>query len=258
MHESATAESRYSEKPARSRLVLKMALAAVLLLLGLMLGRAFGHRIPALEEWIAAQGAWGYFVFVGIVIVGTSLFVPDTVFAVAAGALFGVIGGTLVMVVASLLTAALDYGLARLFLQAPVRAWLERNPQTAAVAQAVDREGLRFQFPLRLTPVNPVSVSYMLGAAGTRFGSFMVACLGLAPALFVEVYFGYVAKHVAKASGKVSEHSTLHMALSIAGLVACVAMLVYTIRLARRAIHEAQTHAGDAEGPPSAAVPASK
>jgi hypothetical protein len=58
--------------------------------------------------------------------------------------------------------------------------------------------------------------------------------------LFVEVYFGYVAKHVAKVSGKTSEHSTLHTTLTIAGLVACVAVLVYTVRLARRAIREAE------------------
>ncbi len=232
---------RYSEKPARSRAAIKVVLGALLLVLAVTLGCAFGHHIPALEQWIAAQGAWGYVTFAGMVVVGTSLFVPDTVFAVAAGALFGVPGGTLVMTVACLLTAALDYAVARLFLQGAVHAWLARKPQLAAIERAVKREGLRFQFLLRLTPVNPVSVSYLLGAAGTRFDSFLAACLGLVPALFVEVYFGYVAKHVAKVSGGASEHSAVHTALTIAGLVACVAMLVYTIRLARRAIQDAET-----------------
>lgn len=228
------------QQPGRSRAILTIALGVVLLVVALTLGRAFGHHIPAFEQWIAAQGAWGYVIFIGIVVVGTSLFVPDTVFAIAAGALFGIPWGTLVMVVASLLTAALNYAIARLFLRKIVGTWLARKPQLAAIAQAVDREGLRFQFLLRLTPVNPVSISYILGAAGTRFGSFMVACLGLTPALFVEVYFGYVAKHVAKVSGNASEHSTLHTAMTIAGLVACVAVLVYTVRLARRALREAE------------------
>jgi uncharacterized membrane protein YdjX (TVP38/TMEM64 family) len=228
------------DTPGRTRTELKIALGVVLLLVAVALGRAFGHHIPAFEEWIAAQGTWGYVIFLGVVVLGTSIFVPDTVFAIAAGALFGIPGGTSIMVVASLLTAAVNYTVARLFLQKLVGAWLARKPQLAAIARAVDREGLRFQFLLRLTPVNPVSVSYILGAAGTRFGNFMVACLGLTPALFVEVYFGYVAKHVAKASGKASEHSNLHMALTIAGLIACASVLIYTVRLARRAIRDAE------------------
>ncbi len=224
----------------RPRATIKIVLGIALLAVTLWLGRSFGHHIPQIEDWIAGHGIWGYVMFVGLVVVGTSIFVPDTVFAVAAGALFGVVWGTIAMTAGSLLTATLNYLIARAFLQGTVRTWLARKPQLAAIEQAVNREGFRLQFLLRLTPINPVSISYTLGATGTRFVSFLAACLGLVPALFIEVYFGYVAKHVARVSGNSSEHLRLHTALTIAGLAVCIVVMVYIVRVARRAIANAQ------------------
>lgn len=207
------------------------------------LGRYFGHHLPALENWIATHGWLGALFFVAAVIVSTSLFVPDTIFAVLAGVLFGVGWGTLAVVCASLLTASVDFAISRQLLQDPVRRWLAANPRLAAIEQAVKREGLRFLFLLRLTPIHPVTVSYVLGATQTRFSTFLAASLGLILGLFVEVYFGYVARHVAMVAGQVSEHSTLHTVLTIAGLLACVAVLVYVTRLARRALAGYETPA---------------
>ena len=105
-----------------ARTWIKIAVAAVLIGSAVWLGRSFGHHIPALEDWVASQGAWGYVAFVVAVIVGTSIFVPDTAFAVMAGALFGVWWGTTLMTVACLLTATLNFLLGRLFFQRAVRA----------------------------------------------------------------------------------------------------------------------------------------
>jgi uncharacterized membrane protein YdjX (TVP38/TMEM64 family) len=218
------------------RLALKLFAGALLLLGVAWLGRYFGHHLPALERWVASHGALGFVVFIVAVVVCTSLFVPDTVFAVLAGVLFGVFQGTLVIVFASLLTTVVDFAISRQFLSEKVQRWLDANPRLAAIVHAVKREGLRFLFLLRLTPIHPVTVSYVLGATNTRFPTFLAASLGLIPGLFVEVYFGYVAKHVAKVSGKVSEHSTLHTVLTIAGLVLSIALLVYVTRLSRRAL----------------------
>lgn len=219
----------------------KIILGVVLLGAAILLGRDFGHHVPAIEAWIASQGVWGYVVFVAATVVLTSLFVPDTVFAVMAGVLFGVWGGTAIMAVGCLLTAALDFALSRLFLEQAVRGWLARNPRLAAIERAVNREGFRFQFLLRLTPINPVTVSYVLGATDTRFLPFLVASLGLVPSLLVEVYFGYVAKHVASVSGQTSEHSALHTAATIAGLLVCIVVLVYVVRLAQRALADSES-----------------
>ncbi len=214
----------------------KLVAGAGLLLAATWVGSYFGHHLPAFERWIVSHGVAGFVVFVIALVVCTSLFVPDTIFAVAAGVLFGLVWGTVLVVAGSLLTAGLDFAIARHLLRARVRRWLEASPKLAAIERAMAREGLRLQFLLRLTPIHPVTVSYVLGASQTRFSTFLTASLGLIPALFVEVYFGYTAKHLAKAAGQISEHSSLHTAFTIAGLLLSAGLLAYVVRLARRAL----------------------
>jgi len=216
------------------------AMALVLLGVLVWVGRELGHRLPAIEQWIEQQGFAGWVVFIALTVVGTSLFIPDTVFAVMAGVLYGVPGGSLLITVAAFLTASLNFLLARRWLHAAVRRWLERQPRLAAIERAVQREGLRFLFLIRLTPLSPVAVSYLLGTTPTRFGPFLLACTGLIPGLVVEVYLGHVAKHVVRVAGDPEAHSRAHTVLTVAGLALCLALLAYITRIARQAIASAE------------------
>ena len=220
------------------RIYLKLALAAACLGAAVWAGFHFGHLLPELEAWTSGHGALGYVVFIAAMVVCTSLFVPDTVFALLAGVLFGLGWGAAAVMFASLLTACVDFGISRCFLGGRGRRWLDGNPKLRSIEEAATREGLPFLFLLRLTPISPVTVSYVLGITRTRFPVFLLASFGMLPGLFVEVYFGYVAKHAAKLSGGVAEHSPLHLAVNCGGLAACLVVLVYVTRIARRAMAE--------------------
>ena len=226
--------------PDRRRTVWHVSLGGLLLVGALVLGRWFGHELPQLEAWIGQQGWVGWAVFILLVVLGTSVFIPDTVFALTAGVLFGFFGGAAVMCAAALLTACLNFAVSRRYLQSTIRRWLERQPRLAAIERAVNREGLRFQFLLRLTPLSPVSVSYLLGTTNTKFGTFLVASLGILPGVVVEVYFGHVAKHLAQAAHAPGQHLHLHLILTVLGMFACGAVMVYLGRLARAAVAEAE------------------
>lgn len=200
------------------------------------LARDFAHRIPELEHWVADHGPMGWMVFVGVVVVCTSAFFPDTAFAVIAGVLYGAIEGTVLMVVASLCTAAVDYALARRIFRKTVDRIISKRPRMQAVQRAVDGEGFRLQFLLRLTPINPVLVNYALGAGNTPFITFLSACVGMAPVLAVEVYFGHAAKHAVVVAGGVGGHSPMHTVLTMIGLVLSVVVLLYITRIARKSL----------------------
>ena len=232
----------------RRRLLLMLAAGAVLLVLGIWQGRHITHRLPEIENWISAHGFLGWAAFVAGIVVLTSMFVPTSVFAIFAGVLFGMGGGTSLMVLAALITALLNFVISRVFLRSAVRHWLDRSPKLAAIERAVNHEGLRFQFLLRLTPLSPVTVSYVLGATNTRFLTFMTASLGMIPTLFVEVYFGAAARHIANASEEVHHHGGIKTALTVVGLLLSVGLLVYVARLALRAVarHEEAAEVAEA------------
>lgn len=221
----------------RSRaLWIKAAAAILLVVVAVVAGRAFGHHIPELESWIAQHGFIGEAVFVIALVLATSMFVPDSLFAVMAGVLFGLARGTVLVVMGVMLTAAFNFVISRKIAREPVRRGLERVPKLAAIERAVNDEGFRFQFLLRLTPISPVTLNYLLGVTSTRFPTFLTACLGMIPGLFVEVYLGHVAKHVAELAHDPRHHERSHTILTLGGLVLCIVVLAYVTRLARRAV----------------------
>jgi uncharacterized membrane protein YdjX (TVP38/TMEM64 family) len=196
--------------------------------------------IQALENWIQKHPVAGPIGFVVAVVVLTSVFVPDTVFAVAAGVTFGLAWGTVLIAVGALATATVNFFLSRWFLRERIERMLRGRPRLSAIRAAVSREGLKLLVLLRLTPINPVVVSYVMGTTGLRFLPFLAGTLAILPALFVEVYGGYVIKHVATAVGSPDSHSPLQTIVTVAGLLACIAVFVYVTRLARRALAESE------------------
>ena len=198
-------------------------------------------ELKTMETWIAGHGALGMVAFVVLMVVLTSLFVPDTMLAIAAGALYGVTWGALLTIIGAILTAAVNFWAACNFFRPWIDRILEKHPKLQAIRSAANQEGLRLQLLLRLSPINPVSVNYVLGASGVRFVPFLIATLGLIPGLFAEVYFGYVAKHISHVSSGLSDHTRLQTAITIAGLVLCVLVTIVVSRIAAKALAEATT-----------------
>ena len=187
----------------------------------------------------------GWIVFVGLIILATSLFVPISLLAIAGGTMYGILGAAILTFLGVLLTAALNYVTARSLFRAPIEGMLKRHRRLKAIQQAADREGLRLQLLLRMAPINAASVNYVLGASGVRFLTFLIAMIGLLPSIMVNVYFGYTASHVTKVAGKASEHSTLHTVVTVVGLLVCVVVMVLITRIATRAIAAAESGLDD-------------
>jgi uncharacterized membrane protein YdjX (TVP38/TMEM64 family) len=218
----------------------------VYLLLGVLLvaaivfaGEEIGHHIDSIDAWIANLGPWGVLAFIGLFVLATSVLMPDSVLSIMAGALFGLAWGTAAIVAGSLVAAALQYVLSQRLLRARIKRLVDKKPSLAAIQRSVCRDAFRLQALLRLTPLNPATVSYMLGATGVRFFGFMLACLALVPTLFIEVYFGYAGKHVARMAGRDTPAVYLHDVAVIGGLTITIIVMVVVSRIARKALLEA-------------------
>jgi uncharacterized membrane protein YdjX (TVP38/TMEM64 family) len=235
---------------AYSRAALPYLTVGLLLIVAIVVGgREIQHHINAIESWITALGPWGVIAFIGLFVLATSFLLPDTVMCIIAGALFGVYWGVAAVLAGSLLAGAMQFALARKLLRTRIQRALAARPSLAAIQRAVSRDEFRLQVLLRLTPLNPATISYLLGAAGVRFTGFLTALMALTPNLAIEVYFGHVGKQAAGLAGSGARTTHLHGLALIGGLAVCVAVMVFVSRIARKALMQAVAETEEAGGP---------
>jgi len=232
-----------------SRAALPYVAVGLLLIVAIVFGgREIEHHINAIESWITELGPWGVLAFIGLFTLATSLLLPDTVLCIIAGALFGLYWGVAAVLAGSLLAGAMQFALSQKLLRARIQRALAARPSLVAIQRAVGRDEFRLQVLLRLTPLNPATISYLLGAAGVRFSGFMIACLALTPNLAIEVYFGHVGKHAARLVGSDARTAHLYNLAIIGGLAVCIAVMVLVSKMARKAVMQAVAETEKAEG----------
>ncbi len=217
-------------------------LIAILLILGIIVvGREIHRHLEAIETWLETLGPWRWVGFGACLVLASSIIVPETVLCLLAGALFGFAWGVGVVMVGSLLACSLQYWIARRFLRERITRMIDSRPYFAAIRRAVLQDELRLQLLLRLAPLNPATVSYLLGATGVRFGGFIAACVAITPHVILEVYLGHAAKHVVHIAGSDHRANQLHVLSIIGGIVVCIAVLILVSRAARKALMQAVT-----------------
>ncbi|MFM7815780.1 MAG: TVP38/TMEM64 family protein [Verrucomicrobiota bacterium] len=217
------------------------AVLVLLVLVGL-LGRWLGHELRIWESWIAASGWMGRIAFVGLMVVGTSVFLPNSVFTLLAGLLFGLLEGCVLASIGTLAAAVVDFLLSRFLLRSVIQDWLGRRPKLAALERVIVREGGRLVALVRLSPLSPVWISYLLGTTRLPVRTFLATSLCLLPMVWVEVYLGYVAAHVAR-MGSGRHPDRLHdpqWILSAIGATVGIGVMMWIGRLALRAIADAE------------------
>lgn len=211
-----------------------LAWSAVIIAL-IVLGHFWGHEIPRLERWLAQLGPWGPIVFAMIFCAVAPLGFSITALAIAAGALFGLLKGSIVLILAAFISECLMFFLSRYFFKRQVAAYLQRHARLAALNKAATEQGARFQILLRITPIPYAACCYLLSLSGTTFATYMLGFAGFIPGNFVFVYMGYMAKHATQVAHGISPYSHYQTALMAAGLVVTLLIVAYLTRLARQA-----------------------
>jgi uncharacterized membrane protein YdjX (TVP38/TMEM64 family) len=130
-------------------------------------------------------------VFFLVFLAGTSFSLPVTgLLAVASGALFGMVIGSLISLAALTMGGSVAVIITRYLLHDLV---LRRfTGQIAVVNKGVEKEGAFFLFSLRLLPVLPFwLINWLIGLTSMRIGVFMLATFfGMAPVILLLSYTG--------------------------------------------------------------------
>ncbi|MGB1881983.1 MAG: TVP38/TMEM64 family protein [Gammaproteobacteria bacterium] len=219
------------------RTLLGYALCAALIITAVVfIGEEIAQHVAAFETWLAGLGPWALLIAVVLYAMLSTVFVPDMLLGIIAGASFGFTQGLMVAAAGCVLGAVLQYWLGRNLLKPTIDRMLDSRPSLKAVQRAVLLQEFKLQALLRLTPLNRALTSYLFGAAGVRFTPFLMACVALAPHLCLEVYFGYAGKHLAKNAGESTSSVLLHDAMIFGGLGVALLVMVQVSRVAREAV----------------------
>ena len=227
-----------AEAGSRRRLGLALAAAVGLLAAVLVVGRTveLEPALTSLRAWVDSRGAVGAVAFGALYVALVLLLVPGVAPTLAAGALFGLARGVVIVAIATSVADALAFLAARYVGRRAVERLAARYPRARAVDLAVAQAGWRIVALLRLNPAIPYSASnYLFGATGVAFLPYLVTSgIFTLPGTFTYVYLGYAGAEAVAGRAR----SPAEWTLILAGLAATIAGIVYITRLARRSLAE--------------------
>jgi uncharacterized membrane protein YdjX (TVP38/TMEM64 family) len=212
-----------------------------LLLLALLCAALAVVLLLPVREMLAAALAWSdanreiaWLAFIILYVIATVCFVPATPLTLAAGAIFGLGTGAVLVSAGSTLgaTAAFFVGrtIARDWVSARIAAW----PKFRALDRAVAARGFWIVLLTRLSPAFPFFlVNYAFGLTAVKPREYVLGSwLGMMPATVAYVYAGTLAASVSQAlTGKAQVGASGWVLLGV-GLVATVAVTVLVTRVA--------------------------
>ena len=199
-------------------------------------------------DWLAAVllkvmelGPWAPVLFVLIYVAAAVTLAPAFFLTVAGGALFGVWQGSLLVFVGASLGSSAVYALASPLARTRWMRRVTRDQRVAAVRNAVAGGGVRVMLLLRLSPLVPYSIlNYALALSGVRYADFVVALLGMIPAIILYTYYGKVVGDVAALAAGVSPPRGVEYYLLLG--VGLVTVAVSTTMITRAARREMERH----------------
>jgi len=198
-----------------------------------------GETLQTLVRRIDALGSWAGAVFVLVYAAASVLLLPVWILTVAAGAVFGVARGSVLVLLGATLGAMAAFALARTGLRESVRRWASAYPDFDKLDNAIAARGGWIVFLVRLSPVFPfVYVNYLFGLTAIPAATYAATTiLGMIPATIVYVALG--ASAGAAASGQVASWSTARIVVTVAGVAAAIVVSFIVARIATRAVREA-------------------
>lgn len=207
------------------------------------------QQVLRLLEWLDAQGAWAPLLFILVMTLVVVLVLPGVMFTTGAGFVFGVVEGTVYVVLGTTLGATLAFLIARYLFGARATRFILAHARLKLVSEELTPQGWKIVLLTRLVPFFPFKLSnYFFGL--TRFslrGFVSGTFVGIIPFSLHNVYLGSIAADIATLGARSADRTPLQWALYGAGLLATIVAVIYLSRLAHRALakYTAEVEQGD-------------
>jgi uncharacterized membrane protein YdjX (TVP38/TMEM64 family) len=195
-----------------------------------------GEWLRSFQTYVKSAGALGYVIYIFVYALCVVAFVPASILTLGAGAIFGFVGGTIVVVIGATIGATLAFLLARGVMRKRIEKMTASNARFRALDRAIAAEGTKIVFLVRLAVVFPFTyINYAFGLTAIPLSRYVVATfLGIIPATAAFVFASSAATSAATTST-----SSITKIVYIAGGVVAIAVSVLIGRIATKAIQRA-------------------
>jgi len=197
-----------------------------------------GQWVKAFTDWIRHLGLAGAFIFIAVYALAAVLFLPGAIFTIAAGLVYGIVGGTAVALAGATLGAGLAFLVARYLVRGRIEEFVRKNRRFGAIDDAIGQEGWKIVGLLRLSPLIPFNVSnYFYGVTSIGFWPYLLASfVGILPGTLLYAYLGAIGQ--AGLEGGKKGYSPVQWTFLGTGLLATIAVTVFVSRLAKKALQK--------------------
>ena len=194
--------------------------------------------IEPLVRRLADLGGWGPVLFVAVYVLAAVTLAPAFLLTFSAGAVFGLWRGTLLTYVGAVLGASAVYAVAAPLARSRVLRWIDRDPRVSATRRAVVKDSAWIMFLLRLSPLVPYNLlNYALALSGVTYRDYLLASVGMIPAIMMYAYYGTVAGDVTRVLAGVSpRRGTEYYVMLGVGLIATFVATHMISRAAKKAM----------------------
>ena len=191
-----------------------------------------------LLDWLDALGIWGPLLFIMIMVLVVVLVLPGIMFTAGAGFVFGVVEGTVCVVVGTTLGAALAFLIARYLFGDRASQFVLHRARLRLVSEELTPHGWKIVLLTRLVPFFPFKLSnYFFGLTKFSLRGFMGGTfVGIIPLSLHNVWLGSIAAGITVPGGHIAARTPFEWVLYGGGFLAIVGLIVYLNRLARRAL----------------------
>ncbi len=174
-------------------------LGLIILLSAILILAIYGRQWwPHLEQMVVAKGHSGFFLFMFIFIVLTTLCFPVSVLGFTAGALYGPWLGLLLIFPSGLFSGTLMFFLGRGLFRGFVKNLLQKNRNFQEIESIAANHALKLNLLTRLSPFNFGLASYALAVGKTNLQAYLVGLLVVLPSMTAQVWVGALAGEAGK------------------------------------------------------------
>jgi uncharacterized membrane protein YdjX (TVP38/TMEM64 family) len=193
--------------------------------------------------WIESLGSWGAIAFIIIYNIATLLFIPGSLLTLKGGCLFGVVWGSIYVLIAATIGATFAFIIGRYLTRDWVCRQLEKHPKFKAIDQAVAKQGFKIVFLTRLSPIFPFNLlNYAFGITQVSLKDYILGSIGMIPGTVMYVYIGSLATDLAMIGTHqqptTAETEIGKWLIQIIGLIATVLVTIYVTKIAQKALQE--------------------